>query len=135
MVRNTSNDVMQTWCANCGGNDPVSYDWTFEPGRASNFLDENFDYDTYAVIDPVDYSIVVDSMAFVDVTEEEPYAFVLTGTYLQLYTSIESVNAQKLSCLAGLQGLFWFAENIFCAKRCVSRGRQCAQYGFDYTAY
>ena len=60
----------------------MSYDWTFEPGRASNFLDENFDYDTYAVIDPVDYSIVVDSMAFVDVTEEEPYAFVLTGTYL-----------------------------------------------------
>ena len=56
----------------------MTYEWTLEPGRRSNYL-QDFDFDTYAVIDPVDHSIVVDVMGFIDVTEGEPYAFVLTG--------------------------------------------------------
>ena len=42
-------------------------------------LIQSFDFDTYAVIDPEDYSISIDVMAFEEVTEIEEYTFKLRG--------------------------------------------------------
>ena len=57
----------------------MDYRWTFEPGDPGNLL-HDFDFTTYAVEDAVDHSISIDVMAFIDVVEEETYAFILTGT-------------------------------------------------------
>ena len=70
--------ALKTTCANCGGNDRVTYNWTFEPGSAINTV-QTFDWDAYSIIDSIDGSIVVDPMVFEIVTDVEDYAFVLTG--------------------------------------------------------
>ena len=48
------------------------------PSSPNNVI-QSFDWGTYAVIDPEDYSVSIDVMAFEGVAEIEEYTFKLRG--------------------------------------------------------
>ena len=79
--------LIKTSCANCGGVDNVTYDWTFEPASANNLV-QTFDWNAYSVIDNTDGSISIDVMAFRHVTLVEDYAFAIRGPYLTRINNI-----------------------------------------------
>ena len=51
-----------------------------EAGSPNNVI-QSFDFDTYAVIDPDDYSISIDVVAFEEVFEIEEYTLKLRGRF------------------------------------------------------
>ena len=64
-------------CENCGGNDPVTYNWTLLTYSNDDSMD-NVDPDSYIGTD-VDGSLIADTRGFWAVDTAEAYAFVFRG--------------------------------------------------------
>ena len=70
--------LLQVWCANCAGNDMVTYEWTMD-SLSDDASIQTFDWSRFAVIGQTDASLTINPSAFEEITETEHYAFVLTG--------------------------------------------------------
>ena len=77
-------------CINCGDDVTVTYVWTLEANSENATIDNDFDWDTYAIVDATDHSLSVDPFGFLHVIASEQYAFVLTGACFSVrYTNLQ----------------------------------------------
>ena len=72
-------NVFQTFCANCGGSDRVTYEWRVDSNSNDTQMDD-VDIRTFTQMSPSDGSIVIDVDGFLPVVTNESLAMVFRGT-------------------------------------------------------
>ena len=68
----------QTLCMNCGGNDPVTFEWTLVSDSGATPLDER-NVTSYGIVDSYDGSLELDVSVFTSIVDVEVFTLFFRG--------------------------------------------------------